>query len=225
MAKGKQMKHKAKAKKKGIKKRFYEVEIPMCSAKVHLYGSSVDAFNGKVVKIDLTRSLRGKSFELRAKIKSDGEKLTAETIILGLIMSYIRRVMRKGVDYVEDSFEIDCRNKKVKIKPFMITRKKVSRAVRNNLRENARKYLESKLKTRTDKEIFAEIMANKLQKELSLKLKKIYPLAFCEIRVFEVVGEKSTEGKVEKEKTVDEEKVEKKEVEEEVKEEKFEKKK
>ena len=32
-------------------------------------------------------------------------------------------------------------------------------------------------------------MANKIQKQLALKLKKIYPLALCEIRVFEVVGD------------------------------------
>ncbi len=31
---------------------------------------------------------------------------------------------------------------------------------------------------------------NKLQKELSLKLKKIYPLALCEIRHFSIESEK-----------------------------------
>ena len=33
-------------------------------------------------------------------------------------------------------------------------------------------------------------MTNKLQKELSFKLKKIYPLALCEIRIFKIVGER-----------------------------------
>jgi len=38
----------------------------------------------------------------------------------------------------------------------------------------------------TFKEVASEVMANKIQKELSLKLKKIYPLALCEIRVLEL---------------------------------------
>ena len=79
----------------------------------------------------------------------------------------------------------------MKVKPFMLTRQKVSRAVRNALRETARKHLESRLKARNAQEIFSEIMSNRLQKELSLKLKKIYPLAFCVIRVLEIVKEKT----------------------------------
>jgi len=69
----------------------------------------------------------------------------------------------------------------------MITRNKVSRAVRQSLRLTARQHLEVHLTTRTSKELFSEVMTNKLQKELSLKLKKIYPLALCEIRVFAMV--------------------------------------
>ena len=34
--------------------------------------------------------------------------------------------------------------------------------------------------------MFEEILRNKIQKELSLKLKKIYPLSLCEIRVLKV---------------------------------------
>jgi len=55
------------------------------------------------------------------------------------------------------------------------------------LRLTARQHLEVHLTTRTSKELFSEVMTNKLQKELSLKLKKIYPLALCEIRVFAMV--------------------------------------
>ena len=34
-----------------------------------------------------------------------------------------------------------------------------------------------------------EIMKNRIQKPLSLKLKKIYPLSLCEIRVFKIEKE------------------------------------
>ncbi len=192
--------------KKGIRKKFYEVEVPMISARVSLYGASEEEFDGRAVKLDLTRSLRGRSFELRLKIKWDGKKLIGEPRSLGLIGSYIRRMMRKGVDYVEDSFIAECKDVKLRVKPFLITRNRVSRGVRNALRETARKYLEGHLKTRSSKELFEEIMANKLQKNLSVKLKKIYPLAFCEIRVFEIVGELER-GEVEEESKVKKSKV------------------
>lgn len=175
-------------KKKGAKKRFFEVETPLTAAKVHLYSSGEDELDGRVVRLDLSRSLRGKGFELKFRVKFEEGKLRGEPMSLALVGSYVRRMMRKGADYVEDSFQAECKDAKFIVKPFFITRNKVSRAVRKVLRENAKKSLEGHMKNRSSDELFKEIMANKLQKELSLKLKKIYPLALCEIRVFEVVG-------------------------------------
>lgn len=179
--------------KKGMKKSFYNVEAPITATKISVYGSSLDEFEGRVIKLDLTKSLKGKSIEVRMKIKNEGGKLTANPTSLILAGSYIRRAMRRGIDYVEDSFAANCRDFLVRIKPFMITRRKVSRSVRNNLRNNAKNYIEGYVKIRTAKELFSDIMTNKLQKGLVTKLKKTYPLAMCEIRIFEIEGEKSKE--------------------------------
>jgi len=191
-----------KQKSSGKKKVFYEVEAPLTATKIHLYGSSAEELEGKNITLDLTRSLRGKSLELKMKIYIEDRKLKALPMKVVLVGSYIRRVMRRGIDYVEDSFDVECRDAIAKIKPFLITRKKVSRVVRNTLRINARKYLEGYLKIRTVKEIFSEIITNKLPRGIAVKLKKIYPLALCEIRVFEVIKEKEggrmDEGKDEK---------------------------
>ena len=188
MAEEKVMKQKTKV-KKNVKKRFFDVEAPLTAVKMSLYASSVEELDGKFVKLDLTRSLRGKSLELKMKVHVEGDKLKAVPMSLGLIQGYIRRATRRGTDYVEDSFEADAKDKRVRIKPFLITRKRVSRTVRNVLRENAKKFLQGHLKTRTAEEIFEEILTNKIQKEMASKLKKVYPLAMCEVRVFEVVGE------------------------------------
>ncbi len=186
-----------KKSKKNIKRDFYEVNAPLTATKIHLYAGAPEDLNGKVVKLDLTKSLRGKSLELKMKVRLEDGKLEAEPVSALLVSSYIRKMMRRGTDYVEDSFEAKCRDVKVRVKPFFITRKRVSRPVRNVLRETAKKFLEGYLKTRTAREIFSEIMANKLQKQLALKLKKIYPLALCEIRMFEVVGELDKKDKAE----------------------------
>ena len=172
------------------KKEFFEVKVPMTSVKVALYSGSTDELIGKVVKLDLTRILRGKNLELRARVKKEGSDLIGVPLSIELVGSYIRKMFRKGIDYVEDSFTATCKDALVTVKPFMITRNKVSRAVLRTLRNAARQHLEGYLKTRSTKEIFTEIMTNKLQKDLSLRLKKIYPLALCEIRVFAIVEEK-----------------------------------
>ncbi len=176
--------------KREAKKSFFEVKAPMTAAKILLYARSAKELHGRIVTLDLTRNLRGKSLEMRMRIIPSGEELTAEPLSLALAGSYIRRMIRKGTDYVEDSFETACKDAHVTIKPFMITRNKVSRAIRNSLRMTARNFLISYLTTHTVKEVFSDITTNKIQKELSLKLKKIYPLALCEIRVFELAKEK-----------------------------------
>jgi len=176
--------------KKGAKKAFFEVKTPLTATKIQLYGYSAEALDGKVVRLDLTRSLKGKNFELRLKVIKDNEGLRAEPVGLELLGSYIRRMMRLGIEYVEDSFVAECKDGKARVKPFMITRNKVSRAVRREIRNNARKFLGEYLKTRTREEAFTDILTNKLQKELFIRSKKIYPLALCEIRIFEIVNEK-----------------------------------
>lgn len=178
-----------KAKKK-LANRFFEVSAPLTSAKISVYGPSAESLNGKVIRLDLTRSLRGKNVELLLKIKALGDNLEAEPIALQVFGSYIRRAMRAGISYVEDSFATECKDAILQIKPFLITRKKVPRALSNALRVEAKDFLKGICTPRTSIELFGELMAGKIQKELSLKLKKLYPLAFCEIRVFRVLKKK-----------------------------------
>ena len=181
--------------KKGQRKKFFEAEIPLISTKIHLYSYSPEELEGSTVTIDLSKTLRGKNMELKSKLKLKNEKLMGELSSLQLISSYLKRVMRRGTDYVEDSFKTECKDAKLQVKPFLITRKRVPRSVRKAIRETARKHLQSHITLRTVKEVFSEIMTNKMQKGLSLKVKKIYPLALCEIRMIKVLEEKKLERK------------------------------
>lgn len=173
---------------KTTKKSFYEISSPLVSAKMHLYTSSPESLDGKTISLDLTRSLRGKSLILKLRIKAHEGKLSTHPISLELAGSYIRRMFRKGIDYVEDSFKTESKDSLLIIKPFLMTRNKVSRAIRNSLREITKKHLQAHAKIRSTQDLLTEIMTNKIQKELSLKLKKTYPLALCEIRSFQILG-------------------------------------
>jgi len=172
------------------KQKFFDVNMPIIQKDTQLYGYDLEEFNGKTITYDLTRLLRGKSILLKLKVKVEGDKAIAEPKELKVMPYFIRRMMRKGTNYVEDSFSAKCKDAVLRIKPFLITRKKVSRSVIKALREKAKEELINYVKTRDIKTLFDEIMKNKIQKFLSLKLKKIYPLSLCEIRSFVIEDQK-----------------------------------
>jgi len=168
------------------KQKFFDVDMPIIKKETQLYGYDLKDLDERTIAYDLTRLLRGKGAILKLKVRVEGDKAIAEPRELKVLPYFIRRMMRKGVNYVEDSFSAKCKDATLKIKLFLITRKKVSRAVRKALREKAKEELTEYVKTQNTKTLFDEILKNKIQKFLSLKLKKIYPLSLCEIRFFAI---------------------------------------
>ena len=169
------------------RKKFFEIPIPMSDQKIELTGKTLEDLNNKKVKLDLTRQLRGKSVEAVFKINIENGKISVNYQKLTLMPYFIRRMIRKRISYIEDSFTTPTQESLVRIKPFLITRKRVSRIVRKTLRNQTRNWIEDYVAERKDEEIFNDIFSNKLQRPLSLKLKKTYPLSLCEIRMFEVI--------------------------------------
>ena len=169
------------------KKKFFSVDVPILKSEIELVGNSIEELNNRTIKLDLTRQLRGKSVEAVLKIKTEKNSATAYPIKMILMPYFIRRMIRKRISYVEDSFSAPTQESLVKIKPFLITRNKVSRAVRKTLRNLTKNWIEDYLAERKDEEIFDDLLTNRLQKPLSLKLKKTYPLSLCEIRVLEII--------------------------------------
>jgi len=193
------------------RKKFIDVEIPLLNTSVKIIGNSPLEVEGKVIKLDLTRQLKGKSLEINFRVKKENEKAIAHPIKLRLLTYFIRRMMRKRISYVEDSIQTKSKDSLIVIKPFMITRKRVSRAVRKTLRNKARNWLEDYVGEREIYEIFKDVLSNKIQKPLSLMLKKTYPLSLCEIRILEVkrpLKEEEIKKKEKKEKGDEKEKEE-----------------
>ena len=187
----------AKAKRK---KKFFDVDMPIIRKETQLQGYEIKDLDGRIIKYDLTRSLKGKSVLLQLKVKVENDKATSVPRELKLLPYYLKRMVRKGTNYVEDSFSTDCKDAQIRIKPFLITRRKVSRAVRKALREKVKEELIKYAKTKNSEEIFEEVLKNQLQKTLSLKLKKIYPLSLCEIRTLKAEKEIKQEKEIEQEK-------------------------
>ena len=166
------------------RKKFIDVEIPILEKSVQVLGTTKDLHN-KTIKMDLSRQMRGKGLTLTLQILNQDEKLVAYPRKFELTKSYLRRIIRKRTDNVEDSFKTATKDTSVTLKPFLITRKRVSRAVRRNLRNTTKEFLVNYARERTYLELCRDILENNLQKELLPKLKKVYPLAFCDLRVVE----------------------------------------
>jgi len=166
------------------RKRYIEVEVPILNSSMRVLGTA-ESLHDKTIKLDLTRQLRGKGLTIKLRIFNQEGNLVAFPNNMELSTSYIRRMMRKRTDYVEDSFQARCLDIKVTIKPLLITRKKVSRAVRRNLRNTARDFILGYLKEKNYIEVCNEILDGTLQKTMLPKLKKVYPLSFSDIRIFE----------------------------------------
>ncbi len=166
------------------RKKFINVQIPILASEMRILGTAEELHN-KTIKLDLTRQLRGKGLTIKLRIFNQDGNLIAIPNNMELTTSYIRRMMRKRTDYIEDSFNARCADIKTIIKPLLITRKKVSRAVRKNLRNTAREFLLEYVKEKDYIEMCNEILDGTLQKAMLPKLKKVYPLSFCDIRIFE----------------------------------------
>ena len=166
------------------RKKYIEVEVPFLETTMRILGTPGELDN-KTIKLDLTRRLRGKGLTVKFRIFNQEGKLVAIPNAMNISVSYIRKIMRKRTNYVEDSFQARCSDIRVRVKPLLITRKKISRAVRKNLRNTVKEFIINYIKEKEYIEVCNEILNGTLQKTMLPKLKKIYPLSFSDIRVFE----------------------------------------
>jgi len=173
----------AQAKKR---KKFYDVDMPLIRKETNLIAFDSSELEGRTIRYDLTRMLKGKNVILTLRVQNKDGKFVAAPRKIETIHSSLSRMVRRGTDYVEDSFTVNCKDAKILIKPFLITRRKVHQSIRRSLRNKAKEEITEYLLNKKSDELFEEIIRNQFQKHLSLRLKKIYPLSSCEIRVLEV---------------------------------------
>lgn len=106
-----------------------------------------------------------------------------------ILPSSVRRLVRRGKERADDSFDIvtqDC--KKLRIKPMIVTRNSTSRSICAKLKARSRDYLVRALARSPLDKFVLDLNSYKFQKEMAQALSKIYPVSICEIRSFKVVG-------------------------------------
>lgn len=146
---------------------------------------------GRTLRINmltLTGDIKKQSIDITFEIeKVMGD--TAYTRIRKFEMNpaAVRRFIRRGKNRVDDSFVcLTADNKKVRIKPFLVTFAKTSKSVLCVLRVKSRQFLARVIRGMTYEMLCREIAIYSLQKMMRDTIKKIYPLRVCEIRVMEI---------------------------------------
>ena len=171
-----------------LKKKYFDVKLEIFDTLIPLLTYKPEDLEKRTIKFDLTKILRGKNCQAKFIIKKRNDKLIGELYEFKISQSYIRRLIGHNISIVEDSFACATKDKDttIRIKPFIITRKRVHRTVRKALRNGAREFIKKVVSSKTREEIFKEVISSTFQRQLSKKLKKIYPLAVCEIRIVKV---------------------------------------
>jgi len=165
------------------KLKFFDVKLELINKRIPILGKSLQDIEHRRILFDMTRELNGKMAEAKFDVRIKDNEAYGDIVYFGLIQNYARRLVRKGTSPVEDSFvAISKDGFKLRLKPLLVTRKKVPRSIRKRLREKARELITDFVKKNEKDKIFTSIINYILQKQIMIELKKIYPLLICEIR-------------------------------------------
>lgn len=170
-----------------IKRKLFDIHLTAADIVVQVFGASADSLKDKIIALDLTRFLKGRSCEAKFKIIKKDDKLLGDIFSFAIPQSYIKRLIGHDISIIEDSFIVKSSNGKLRIKPFLITRNKVHRSVRTELRKQAKEEIESFCANKSKEEIFNAVVNSTIQRIMLKKLKKVYPLGICELRKVEIV--------------------------------------
>jgi ribosomal protein S3AE len=169
-----------------LKKKFFDVELEVLGIKVPILSRDTESLIGQVIRYDLTKFLRGKNCEAKFKVVKSEDGVLGQIYFFMIEPSFIKKMIGRNISIIEDSFTVKCTDCTLRIKPFLITRRKVSRRIRNSLRNESRDFIGKRFTDQTKIQAYQDILSSDLQKMLSKNLKKIYPLAVCEIRMANV---------------------------------------
>ncbi len=139
---------------------------------------------------NLTGDIRQQSITLTFVVTAlDGESSVASVTGYELAPSAIRRIVRRGSDRIDESFQCETSDgQKVTIKPMLITKTTTNSAVHSSLRKLMASSIVKHVKKHTFESLINETISSKLQIAVKTELKKIYPLKAVEIKALKLVS-------------------------------------
>jgi len=124
-------------------------------------------------------------------VELQGDKVKTDIVGYSMSNSAIKRFVRRGITRIDETIICETSdNKKLKIKPFLLTRTKVKSLKETILRKLLIDTLVVSVNKMAYDQFFESLISYKLQKSMRQVLNKITPLRSCEIRNISIPSEK-----------------------------------
>lgn len=180
-----------KSKVKKVKRKFpIEYKAPSVFSSTSLGNAEVTdlkALVGRTIKMNLmyiTNSMKNQNVRMTFKvIDVDSGIANTELVKYEQIAYYLNRFVRVGSDLVEDSFVVPTKDgKKLRIKPFCITKSQASKLVLTAIREKIKELIAKEASEKTSEEFIHAVSMGKVQTGFRNEVKKIFPLKAFEFK-------------------------------------------
>ena len=178
------------AKVKALKKLWYPIIAPKIFRGA-VIGETVvydpDKMIGKSMSenlMNLTNDVKKQNIKVVFEIVSvENNRALTEIIGYKMVSSSIKRLVRRNIEKIDMSFSCSTSdNKKLRIKPLIITRSAVSSSVGAKIRRNAEDFITKYVQGISYDNLANDLITHKMQDLLRAGLNKVYPLRICEIR-------------------------------------------
>jgi small subunit ribosomal protein S3Ae len=121
--------------------------------------------------------------------KVTGEKAFTELRSYELVPAHLKRMVRRGRDRLDEVYTMQTLDKvKVRIKPLIITIANTKSSIMARLRRVAVEEVRKRVEGSNYSELVISIISNRMQHDIAVVLKKIYPVRNFEIRKLEVAS-------------------------------------
>lgn len=175
------------------KKRWFMINSPKLMGEKPIgesYLSDINAAIGRNVTVNLmqlTGDMKNQSSSVKFEITGvQDNALVTKLCSYTFSPATIKRFVRRRMTRIDLSLLVNTKdNVAIRIKPFLLTRQKVSRSVEHALRAKLKEELIDLVKKTPYEELFNQVLKHRLQKELKTNLNKIYPIKNIQIRVLE----------------------------------------
>ena len=191
---------------KAQKKVWYRITAPKLFGQKEIgeaYLATPTAAVGRLMKInlkDLTGNVKDQNAYARFVISGvSGSTLITENVGYELTASYVKRMVRKNADRMDDYMVFVSKDgKKIMFKTIALTLHKTHRSVQIVIRKHLAAGIKEELSKNDFETFLTNVVTMRLQSTLKKKLSKIYPIKELAIRVLQVQGEGTPEAVFEK---------------------------
>lgn len=173
------------------KKVWYRVIAPKLFGQKELgetFLPSPEVAVGRVMKInlrDITGNVKDQNIYIDFKINAvDGSVLRTSVIGYELTSIYVRKMVRKDTNRIDDTFYFKTKNgEKITVKCLVITLYKTQRSLRTEMRRQLQSALDEEIKNNDFSTFINNLVSRKILSEVRKKLYKIYPIKEVALRV------------------------------------------